>query len=259
MVEIIFIFFFGLAIGSFLNALIYRLHRGKSIGKGRSACPLCGKTLPWHDLVPVISFLVLHGKCRFCGKHISIQYPLVELACGLLFVFLFFQRSADFSWAPVSFHWMPLIRDWIIGSLLLGIFVFDFRYMEIPDHLTIPGIIMIAILNIIIGMSWFDIVTGGALGFSFFGLQYWISKGRWIGSGDIRLGALLGVLLGPGMLALAFFLSYISGSLTGLVLIIFQKKTLKSAMPFGTFLCVSGMAVLIFGSEIWQWYKNIIS
>jgi len=127
-----FVFLFGLVVGSFLNALIYRLENGDSVLRGRSYCPHCKHTLTWYDLIPLASFAILGGRCRYCKQRISLQYPLVELATAILFLVIFKEFS--------SFFIFQTLYLWTVASLLIVLFVYDLRHYILPDKILLPAI-----------------------------------------------------------------------------------------------------------------------
>ncbi|MBI5134896.1 prepilin peptidase [Candidatus Uhrbacteria bacterium] len=227
-----------------MNAAIWRVATGRGIG-GRSMCPHCHKTLRAFDLIPVVSFFILKGKCGNCHQSISWQYPLVELSTAVAFVFVGNQIAQGVSIAGG-------IAQAVILSLLIALFVMDFQYGVLPDLLTLPAIAIVVcsrlwlespLSSVVIDMLW-----GATIGVAFFAVQWVVSHGRWIGDGDIRLGALMGVLLGvPGVL-LALLISYILGAIVASVLLLGGGKTLKSAIPLGPFLIV-GTLVVYYGQE----------
>ncbi len=273
-----FIFLFGLTIGSFINCLIWRLHenektwtslfRGK--GKSRSYCPKCKKHIAWYDNIPVISFFILRGKCRKCRKSISWQYPIVELITGLLFVvaFLWNQESGIRNQElflnsingliPNSLFLINLIRDWFIIAVMIIIFIYDLRWYLILDIVTLPACVVVFILNLMLGISWQNLLFSGIIGGSFFLMQFLISRGKWIGGGDIRLGLLMGLALGWPNVILAILLGYIIGSVVGIGLLISKKKKWSSKLPLGVFLSASTIITIFWGSEIINWYFNIL-
>ena len=252
-------FIFGLIIGSFLNVVILRLYREESI-TGRSRCPNCKKAIYWYDNIPIVSYLILRGKCRNCGKPISIQYPLVELATGILFVVgYFFTLQGHLSQVtPAHLFYFALSRQFIFISLLIVIFVYDLRFYLIADIITIPGIIIALALNILLGISWSNLILAGIIGGGFFLLQYVISKGRWIGGGDIRLGILMGAMLGFPHILVALMLSYVFGGGLALPLLIFGKKHFGDKLPFGTFLTLGTLITIFWGESIIKWYVNFL-
>lgn len=243
-----FLAMFGLAVGSFVNVVIYRMHFGGSIITGRSACPSCRRTLAARDLVPLLSFLALKGKCRSCTKPISWQYPAVELAVGALFVLLWIRFGLTPTFALLA----------ISAAFLVIIFIYDLQHGLILDRVTIPAIVVAVAASFARGLPWTSILLGAAIGFLVFYLQFVISKGTWVGGGDIRLGALMGVLLGWQGVILALFLAYVSGALVAIPLLILKRKQMKDPIPFGTFLTAATMFTLLYGDGIIAWYRATI-
>jgi len=262
------IFIFGLIVGSFLNCVIFRLEKGKSFLKGRSHCPDCKHTLAWHDLIPVLSFIILKRRCRYCKKPISWQYPLVEIATGILFVLIINNQLSviNYQLSIISYIYYLLII-----SLLIIIFVYDLKHFIILDKVLFPAI-AISFLYLIINNQLLParIVTQSAAGgiinyflsalgaFTFFLFIYLISKGRWLGFGDVKLAILLGLLLGWPRIILALFLSFVIGGIIGLGLIVFSKKKLKSEVPFAPFLIFGTLIALFWGELIIDWYLSLI-
>lgn len=243
-----FAFIFGLIIGSFLNAWIWRLVVRKSIVRGRSECPECHHVLAAQDLVPVVSWLMLRGRCRYCHEKISWQYPLVELATAALFAYLAFL----FGWS-VLFVWLV-----VVSSLLLVIFVIDLRWSIIPDVVSIPLIFISALSLWLRPVTWLEVLTGGLVGGGFFLAQWLLSHGKWVGDGDIRLGVVMGLLLGWKLLVVALFLAYVVGAVWGVLLLLRHKKTLHSQLPFGTFLAAATWVCLLWGDHLLGWYLGFI-
>ena len=256
-----FIFLFGLIIGSFINCLIWRLHKKESI-LGRSYCPKCKKQIAWHDNIPILSFLFLKGKCRHCRQKISWQYPAVELVTGILFVLAFIVNFPAPGWFALGgqfsiINYIKLIRDLFIIAVMVIVFIYDLRWYLILDAVTLPAAAVVFILNLMLGFSLFNLLISGIIGGSFFLLQFIVSKGKWIGGGDIRLGLLMGVILGWPLVLAAIFLAYFIGSFVGLGLIILKKKTWGAKIPLGIFLSSATVLVLFWGSEIFDWYLNL--
>jgi leader peptidase (prepilin peptidase) / N-methyltransferase len=266
-----FIFLLGLCIGSFLNCLIYRLHEGKSLG-GRSFCPKCKHGIAWYDNIPVISFILLRGKCRHCAGRISLQYPVVEFITGLLFVLAFniqypisniqsiFNIQYQISNILISQYpsILALLRDWFLISIMIIIFIYDLRWYLILDIISLPACAVVIILNLLIGMSWQNMLISGIIGGSFFLIQFLISRGKWIGGGDIRLGLLMGLALGWPLILEALFIAYILGSIVGIYLIVTKKKEIGSQVPLGIFLSVATVVTLFWGSGMLGWYIRIL-
>lgn len=251
------LFLLGLSVGSFINVVVFRLHLKSSIIKGRSKCPSCNHQLAVKDLVPVVSFLLLRGRCRYCGNLISWQYPLVELVVAILFVwigFYHFKFLGSFS----EINLFILARDFLAISVLITLFVYDFRFMEIPDEISLPAIITCFLLGIFGGLNWHMMLISAFIGFGFFLLQYVISAGRWIGGGDLRLGFLMGVLLNWPSLIFAIFLAYIIGAIFALWLLINYKIDRKTQLPFGIFLTPATIFSIFFGQRIVEYYLNLL-
>ncbi|MFA6588021.1 MAG: prepilin peptidase [Patescibacteria group bacterium] len=247
----IFIFLLGLCIGSFLNVVILRLPKKKKFLKlnQRSKCPKCRHALRFLDLVPLFSFLFLKFRCRYCHKKISWQYPLVEFLTALFFALIFWQYGLT---------WVALI-GFIGAGFLMALAFIDGKFQIVPDSISLPGIIIILVLQLLTNFKdWQSLLLGLLLGSTWFLLQWVVSKGKWVGSGDIRIGALLGVFLGFWGTALALFASYFMGSLWAIYLLSRGKAKLKSKIPFGVFLGIFGILAFIFGPEVVSWYKGII-
>ena len=269
-----YIFIFGLIIGSFLNALIYRMHENVSM-IGRSFCPGCKTQIAWYDNVPVLSFLMLRGKCRKCHMKISWQYPLVEIITGVLFllVFIFGLKSLALSQSSFQFSIfnfqnfltildsrfvIQLLRDLFFIAVMIVIFIYDLKWYLILDRVTLPAIILIFVINIFLGFNYLDLLLAGLVGGGFFLAQFIISKGRWIGGGDIRLGLLMGMMFSWPMILLALLLAYLIGSVISIFLVAFGKKKWGSEVPLGIFLTSASIITLFWGNQILDWYLNFI-
>jgi prepilin signal peptidase PulO-like enzyme (type II secretory pathway) len=273
-----FIFLFGLIVGSFLNSVIYRLSLPnfswkKIIGpKERSYCPHCKHVLSWRDLIPILSFLDLKGKCRYCKKNISWQYPLVELATAILFILTIQKIAEDIppeisggmsSGGLFSGGFLNLCYLLIVACFLIVIFVYDLKHYIIPDEIVFPAIGIAFLYNIfysyfILHASYFILNTlYSALGASaFFFAIFLISKGKWLGFGDVKLAFFMGLFLGFPNIIVALFLSYLIGAIIGLGLILAKKKGLKSEVPFGPFLVTGTFSAFFWGEKIISWYLH---
>ena len=242
-----FVFVFGLCIGSFLNCAIYRLEEKEKI-TGRSFCPNCKHILYWQDLFPVFSFLFLTGKCRYCKQKISIQYPLVELATGFLFVLFFNPQNI-----------VQSVFYLAISCFLIIIFVYDFKHYIIPDKILWPAVVIALIYDLLPPYDlWHIFYTFLAvvIAAGFFLAIFLFSKGKWMGFGDVKLSILMGLLLGmPNVLA-ALFLGFLFGAIIGVILMAFENKNLKSEIPFGPFLIAGSFIVMFCGNQLVQWYLN---
>ncbi len=250
---LIFIFIFGLIIGSFLNCLIYRLHKNKSM-MGRSFCPKCKKQISWYDNIPILSFLFLNGRCRYCKQKISWQYPLVEFITGILFVIAFIVEFSIFQNQDI----LMLFRNWFIISVMIIVFIYDLKWYLILDIITLPASLILLIWNLYLGMNWQNMLISVIIGIGFFLSQFLISRGKWIGGGDIRLGMLMGLSLGWPMILVAIILAYFIGSIVSILLILFKKKKFSSKIPLGIFLSTATVITLFWGDIILNWYLNIL-
>ncbi|MDP4008950.1 MAG: prepilin peptidase [bacterium] len=247
----------GLIYGSFLNVVIYRLEHGGSIVWDRSRCPHCSHTLEWQDLVPVISFLVLRGKCRFCSSPISMQYPLVEGTMALIAILIAQQVGIISLLSPVAIALFFAL--FLLFGILFAIFILDLKYFIIPDSLLIAGIIpTIAFLSLGRISSVFPHLASG-LGASLFFWAIWkVSQGKWMGFGDVKLVFLLGLLLGWPLIAVSLFLSFFSGAVVGVSLMALGKKSLASEVPFAPFLIGSAFVSFFWGGHLLNWYLTLV-
>lgn len=250
MIQII-LFFIGSLIGSFLNVVIDRLPRGEGILMGRSHCDFCGHTLAWYDLVPFFSFILLHGKCRYCKKFIGWKYPIIEFTTGLSFAFMSF-------FIPVN-QFIFFILSLFILSLLIIIFFTDLFSGIIPDSvIAVLGVASIAriiffhqnILSTVIG----SLVTG-----LFFFLLYIGTKKRGIGFGDVKYAFIMGLLLGFPQVILGLYIAFLTGASIAFILIIGKRKTLKSAVPFGPFLVLGTLCMLFTGKYLWSIFLHLLN
>jgi leader peptidase (prepilin peptidase)/N-methyltransferase len=238
--QILLILVLGLVIGSFINAMVYRLANNLSIWQ-RSICPHCKQKLLNRDLIPVLSFVFLRGKCRFCKSFIGWQYLLVEVMTPVLFLLAYLNYGA--------IH-LELISDLLYISLAIFFLVFDFKYLIISDVVIWPSLVVVLILNYILGFYWLGLVLGMLLGGGFFYLQHLVSGGKWIGWGDVKLGLLLGAMLGLGDMILTLLVAYIVGGLIAIILLASGRKKIGDLLPMGTFLAGAAIIVIIWGSLI---------
>jgi len=292
MIKIVFflIFFLGICLGSFLNCLIYRLKEGVSFLKGRSYCPHCRHYLGPKDLIPILSFFFLRGKCRYCQKKISCQYPIVELVTGFLFVFSSFFVFSDPETFPCSllYCYLAILFYWFFISILIVIFIYDLKYYIIPDKVIYPAIVLAFLwrgLEVLKFTDWnlfrvlgpvpenlFWCETGLEFGIwrpflisvltaflasTFFLVIVLISKGKWMGLGDVKMAFFMGLLLDLPNVLIALFIAFFFGALIGIGLIIFKKKSLKSEIPFGPFLASGTLISLFWGREILNLYLSL--
>ena len=249
------IFILGLICGSFLNAVIFRLKAGEQFIKGRSKCPACARPLGFWDLIPIFSFVFLKAKCRYCRQAISWQYPAVELFTGLVFLAGYFKYLAG---GGLS-QWPQLAVFLVLACFLTVILVYDLRYYLILDKVSLPALAAALLFNFLLGKSVLNMLFAAAVVAGFFLLQFIVSKGKWIGGGDIRLGLVMGAMLGWPLVLVALFLAYIIGAIIGLWLIVLKKKAWGSQLPFGTFLAATTWLSLWWGERLMNWYLNFLS
>lgn len=244
------IFVLGLVVGSFLNVLIYRVPRNLPLS-GRSFCPKCHKHLLWHDNIPLVSFVVLCGKCRFCKERISLRYPIVELLTGTLFVAIAIQKQlvlVSILSSIVTFYWLFII------ATLIVIFFIDLEHGIIPDKITYLAIVITAMYLFIIHDSLFMIHLGSALGaVSFLLLLNLITRGRGMGLGDVKLAALMGLILGFPKIILALYCAFLTGAAISIILILAGNKRFGDSIPFGPFLVFGTMFALFFAEKVFSY------
>lgn len=267
---IVLVIVLGASIGSFLSAVIYRIKNKKKFVMARSICPGCKKKIKARHLVPIISWLILKGKCAYCNKKISPHYFFLELITASIFLALFFKWNfIDASISSVSPEILNYQFNWHLFSIfsfyvveftfLIGIFFYDLLYKEIPDGFSLPAIVIA-----IIGGLYFQFVSpismllGGSSILLFFLLQFLISKGAWIGGGDLRLGLLMGILLGLEQGLLALISGYTVGAIFSIYLLANAKVNRKTQIPFGPFLVIGIVISLFYGMEIMDFYFNQI-
>lgn len=256
---------FGIIIGSFINALVWRLHYNSShkkklsIVNGRSICPNCGHKLAILDLIPLFSWLFLGGKCRYCKKPISIQYPIVELLTGVLFVCskLFWNYGFDTYGKLLFIIWS------VILVILIVLTIYDIRWKLLPNILVSPLIILSTVFIFILYLAGNNIliltsaVWGIVVVFGLFYILFATSSGKWIGGGDVKLAVAIGLLVGgPAASILMIFLASLFGSLYSLPLIIVSGKKVNQKIPFGPFLIISTYICFFFSEQILVWYQR---
>lgn len=245
---------FGLIIGSFLNVIILRFDDLKTIFTVRSHCPKCKVRLPWYDLVPLFSFILLKGKCRQCKEAISFQYPLVEALTAVLFALCLYKFGLSLDLAL----WL------IISSVMIVIFIYDIKHLLISDALVvILGAVWLVLVlkNYLIfhnTQSILHSLYGGLTLSGFLGLLVLISRGKWMGSGDIGLGFVIGALLGWPLVLVAGFGSFMVGTVISIVLLALKSKKLKSQLPFAPFLIIGLYIALLLGEKLIAWYWGYI-
>lgn len=243
----------GLIVGSYLNVVVYRLPLGLSTVYPRSRCPGCGSLIRARDNVPVLSFLLLRGRCRTCGTPISWRYPLVEATTGALFVACLLRFGLT----------LQALTAIVFSCLMLVLALIDYDHMILPDRITLPGVAVGIASQLVAPLAglW-PAVIGAALGagilLAVWGLWLLVRREEGMGLGDVKMLALVGAFLGwPGVLVTLFF-GALSGSIVGIALMRRGSVDMRSKLPFGVFLALGGLVALFFGDPLVAWYAGLL-
>ena len=247
------VFLFGLIIGSFLNVCIFRLPRSKSIVFPGSMCTQCGAKIPFYDNIPVLSYLWLKGKCRFCKATISPRYPLVEFISALMATSLFLRFGISLE-TPVYYVFF--------ASLIVITFI-DIDHHIIPDIISLPGIPVFFAASFILSVispldSLIGILAGGGSLYAVAWVYTAITKKEGMGGGDIKLLAMIGAAIGWKGVIFTIFVSSTLGSAIGIIIMTVTQKNMKLIIPFGPFLSMGAMVYIFFGPELIHWYLNLL-
>lgn len=244
---------FGLIVGSYLNVVIYRLPLGLSTVYPRSRCPGCGSLIRARDNVPVLSFLLLRGRCRTCGTPISWRYPLVEAATGALFVGCLLR----FGLTPQA------VVAMLFASLMLVLALIDFDHMILPDRLTLPGTAvgiatqlaapLAGLVPAVIGALF-----GAGILLAVWGLWLVVRREEGMGLGDVKMLALVGAFLGWQGVLVTLFFGALTGSVVGLALMRWGSLDMRSKLPFGVFLALGAVVALFSGDALVSWYAGLL-
>ena len=256
-IQLIFAFVFGLTVGSFLNVCIYRLPLKKSIVAPPSSCTACGNRIRFYDNIPVLSYLILRGRCRNCGTHFSMLYPTVELATGLISMALLIRYNLNNHGLLQYFIFFAFI------SALICISFIDLEHMIIPDVISIPGIIIGFLISFIsTHVTWIDsllgLVIGGGILYLIALLFEFLMKKEAMGGGDIKLLAMIGAWLGWNSIIFVLLASSLIGTVLGTISLLLSRKGLRAKIPFGPFLALGAILYVFFGKELTEWYLNIL-
>jgi leader peptidase (prepilin peptidase)/N-methyltransferase len=238
----------GLCVGSFLNVCIYRLPRGQSLATPPSRCPQCGRPLRWVDNIPVISWLVLRGRCASCQGPISAQYPIVEIVTALIWLLI--------AWLTPP-GWL-LASRLILGTALIVLFMIDLEHQLLPNAITLPGIAIGFVLSFFSGpgplASLIGIVVGGGILYAIAAGYYLLRKEEGMGMGDVKMLAMVGAFLGWKAVLLTLVLSSFAGAVIGVGIIAWHRGNLRYALPFGTFLSLGTLVAMLVGDAMLDWY-----
>ena len=242
------LFALGTVVGSFLNVCIYRLPRQQSVNWPGSRCTSCGRALSWYENVPVISWLVLRGRCRTCGKGISAMYPVVELLTGALFV-------AGY----LIYGWTPLLAVRLaFACAMVVLFVIDLQHHLLPNVITVPGIVVGFALSLVLPPGWkgslIGLVAGGGVLFAIAETYYRLRGIEGLGMGDVKMLSMIGAFLGWQLMLVTLVLASFAGSVIGIGVIALGRGGMKAALPFGTFLAVGALIAAVAGDSIVNWY-----
>jgi leader peptidase (prepilin peptidase) / N-methyltransferase len=242
----------GLCVGSFLNVCIYRLPRGQSLVHPPSRCPRCGRRLSWFDNIPVLSWVVLGGKCRQCGAPISPQYPIVEIATAIVAVTIVL-------WTPPG---ALLASRLVLGTALIVLFMIDLEHQILPNSITLPGIAVGFAFSFFAPPGPIDAALGIVLGagvlYAIAAGYYWLRREEGMGMGDVKMLAMIGAFLGWRAVLLTLILSSFAGALIGVGLMSARRGGMQYALPFGTFLALGALVAMLVGEPIITWYLSFL-
>ncbi|ADL68795.1 Prepilin peptidase [Thermoanaerobacterium thermosaccharolyticum DSM 571] len=242
------VFIFGTIIGSFLNVVIYRLPRNESLVYPPSHCTKCKNELKPYDLVPILSYMILKGRCRYCGDKISIRYPIVELITGLIYLILFIYFGISIKSLSYAF----------LASLLIVITFIDIEHKIIPNKIILTGLIAGAIFRVLMfNYGVWDYIVGFFLGGGVLLLISLLSGGG-MGGGDIKLMALIGLFIGWKLTISTLFIAVLLGAVGGIILIVLKIKTRKDYIPFGPYISAACIISILYGYDLLNLYIKLI-
>ena len=288
LIPLIVAFIIGLVIGSLSNVVIYRLGYFRSIWSPPSHCPRCRNEISWYDNIPIISWLVLRGRCRFCKGPISLKYPTIELISGLMYVGIMYrflyapylpvERLEDLNRIMVNFENVGtaifLFKAYLFTTFLLILATIDIDHQLLPNSLTVPGIVIgLALSPFMLPnyeevfplrvnlfelspaldgflQSFLGMLTGGLVIFIIFLIGYLIYKFAAMGLGDVKLAAMIGAFVGLKMIGPALFVGFVAGGLFGIILMVLKVAGMRSLIPFGPYLCIGGMVAFLWGPNL---------
>jgi leader peptidase (prepilin peptidase)/N-methyltransferase len=252
--RLVVVILFGLVWGSFLNVVIYRLPLGLNLATPPSTCPRCGTRIRPYDNIPLLSYLLLGGKCRHCRAPISPVYPLVEALTAGAFVLAFFHHGREWSW--------PLLATCLFAGALIALGFIDYFHQILPDEITIPGLVLALGYSFVRrDLTFLQALLGAAVGAGFLLVVYLVYKGvrkkEGLGFGDVTMMLFVGAFVGWQKTLLTLILASFAGALVGVVLIAVRKKDLQHALPFGTFLAPAAYVAALWGEAIISAYLGL--
>lgn len=242
----------GAMVGSFLNVCIYRLPIGGSIAWPPSACPSCKRPLSWYENVPVVSYLVLRGRCRTCRAPISVRYPIIESLTAAMFVW---------AWLTYGPGWL-LVSRLVFGSALIALFAIDLEHHLLPNVITLPGIVVGFLFSLATEPGWLSsligIAVGGGVLYGVAEVYYRIRHEEGLGMGDVKMLAMVGAFVGWKLVILTLMMASLSGTVIGVLLIVTGRGTMKYALPFGTFIALGAGLSATIGPGLVEWYMQFL-
>ena len=240
----------GLIVGSFLNVCIYRIPRRESLMWPASHCTACHRSLAWFENVPIVSWLMLRGRCRSCGARISIIYPAVELTTAIVFA----GGVAFYGWSPL------LMVRLAFACALIVLFAIDLEHQILPNVITLPGIVAGLAASWFLPPGWLSsligAVAGGGVLWAIAEAYYRVRGQEGLGMGDVKMLAMIGAFLGWPLMILTLVLASFAGSLVGVALIASKRGGMQAALPFGTFLALGALVAAIAGEPMLAWYLS---
>lgn len=259
------VFFLGAVVGSFVNVVIERTIAGEDWVKTRSRCDYCKHVIAWYDNIPLLSYMLLRRKCRYCKKRISIQHPAVEFLTGVLFVwwygigFAFFQLTQKPLTVIQPLFWL------VVGILLLMVLITDLKYMIIPDYAVVGLGIVALMYRVYLAQAgvmqiqdlWRAILAGVIASLMFLGIHL-LTRGAGMGLGDVKFVLVMGWLLGWSRLIVGLMAAFVFGAIVGVGLLITKKKKMRQEVPFGPFLVIGTVLALVWGNQLWSWYWGLL-
>jgi leader peptidase (prepilin peptidase)/N-methyltransferase len=247
------LFVIGLCIGSFLNVCVHRLPRGESVVSPGSRCPACGTPIHWYDNVPVLSYVWLGGRCRACRAPVSLRYPGIEIVTGAIFA------AHAWSLEPGGLLAVRLV----FAAMLIALFVIDLEYQLLPNVITYPGIVLGLAAAVMLPPGLRDSALGAALGAGILLAIRWgwrrATGVDGMGLGDVKMLAMIGAVLGWEAVWLVLLLASVAGALAGVAIAAAGRGSMKSKLPFGTFLAVAALAASLWGQRLIDWYVGLIT
>jgi leader peptidase (prepilin peptidase)/N-methyltransferase len=249
---LVFATIFGAIVGSFLNVCIYRLPRRQSVVWPGSACARCARPLAWYENIPIASYAVLRGRCRTCGEHISLRYPIVEAITAAMFGLGWWYYGPG----------LMLASRLVLGCALIVLFEIDREHQILPHVVTLPGIVAGFVFSFFTAPGWASslegIIVGGGILLAIAYGYYFLRHEEGLGMGDFKMLAMIGAFLGWQLTLLTLMMASLAGSLIGLLLIATERGGMKSALPFGTFLALGAVLAATVGPGLVDWYMRLL-